>query len=231
MTGVQTCALPISFTIPGTVPTAIPRVRRRRMGGFGCLIGLVFLVAIVAGPVIAIISFVGAADDAIDEVTGIIDDATPPTIDTPEAPAAPPRGLAGASMVSAANFKGALARVDDARFGKATFIRLSPDRAAFQLVKGARQRDATVDYLGAFARGTVTRGPTGATAITLSAIDPAAPARLVRASAKRFGVKEKGIDYLVGSPSTDGGHGWVAYFKNGTYVQGDAKGRVVRRIS
>ena len=51
------------------------------MSGFGCLIGLVILAAIVAGPVIAIVSFVGAADDAIDEVTGVLDGTT--TIDDP----------------------------------------------------------------------------------------------------------------------------------------------------
>ena len=71
----QPAAPQATFTIPGTIPvSSIPGVRRRRgMSGFGCLIGIVVLAAVVAGPIIAIVSFVGAADDAIDDVTGIID--------------------------------------------------------------------------------------------------------------------------------------------------------------
>ena len=53
----------------------------------------------------------------------------------------------------------------------------------------------------------------------------------MRASVERYGLREKGINYLVLSPSPAGGHRWTAYFKNGHYIEGDAKGRIVRRIS
>ena len=42
----------------------------------------------------------------------------------------------------------------------------------------------------------------------------------------------EGIDYVIAGPEILGSasHEWRAYFKNGIYVEGDAKGRVVRRF-
>ena len=67
------------------------------------------LAAIVAGPVIAIVSFVGAADDAIDEVTGVLDGTTTidePGVSEPEAERAAPgrhrRPLDGAADATSA---------------------------------------------------------------------------------------------------------------------------------
>ena len=42
----------------------------------------------------------------------------------------------------------------------------------------------------------------------------------MRGSAARYGVREKGINYLVLSAVPGEGHHWVAYFKNGVYVRG-----------
>ena len=67
--------------------------------------------------------------------------------------------------------------------------------------------------------------------VPVSAIDRAAPARLVRRSAARYSLRPQGIDYLVLTPWPGEGHRWVAYFKSGVYVQGDRKGGVVRKIS
>jgi hypothetical protein len=69
--------------------------------------------------------------------------------------------------------------------------------------------------------------------IPIGEIDPRAPARLVRNSAQRYKVRERGIDYVIGSADAfDGaGHRWIAYFKNGVYVEGDERGRVMRRIN
>jgi hypothetical protein len=66
--------------------------------------------------------------------------------------------------------------------------------------------------------------------IALEDVDPVAPARLVRGAAARFRVKAANIDYVLADPASGGGHEWRAYFKGGIYVQGDAKGRVVRRF-
>ena len=202
-----------------------PSMPRRRSGaGVGCLIGLVILAVVVVGPVIALVGFVDDAGDTIDEITGTIDGIAP----DPDRVA--PVGVTGASMVSRANFAQALARMQSARLGRLTFIRLSPDRVSAQFVKGSRQRNAQIDFEGDFERGALTRGAPVATALALKAIDPGAPARLVRGS-RRFGTRPKGIDYLVLTPSPGAGARWVAYFKNGVYVEGDLRGKVVRRIS
>jgi hypothetical protein len=115
--------------------------------------------------------------------------------------------------------------------GGATLIRLAPERLDAQLVRRARRRSVQVDFQGAVTRGAATGDGAGLTTVALSAIDPGAPARLVRGSAARYKVRTRGINYLVMTPWPGEGHRWIAYFKNGVYVQGDRRGRVVRRIS
>lgn len=219
-----------SFDVPA--PGA-PVVRVRRRGGVGCLVGLVILIALVAGPIVALVSFVDDAGDTIDEITGAIDSAPDgePAPVAPEPPARPPTGLRGASLVSQSNFGKALARLENAGLGRVTFIRLAPERLDAQLVKGSRQRSAQVTFDGKLTRGPTTAGGAGLDTVAVSAIDRSAPARLVRASAARYSVREQGINYLVLSSFPGEGHRWVAYFKGGTYVQGDRSGRIVRRIN
>ena len=128
-----------------------------------------------------------------------------------------------------ASFGKALARLNG--MGRATYIRVAPDRVDAQLVKGSRQRSAQVDFAGKLARGPQTAGASSAGTVALSAIDRSAPARLVRSSAARFPVRERGINYLVLVHWPGEGHRWIAYFKNGLYVQGDRNGKVVQRLS
>jgi len=211
-------------------------VRVRRRGGLGCLVGLVVLLAIAAAPIIAIVSFIDDAGDAFDEITGVISSSPDIEIDPggPDAapPAEPPTGLGGASMVSQANFGKGLDRIERTGQGKVMFIRLSPDRVDAQVVKGSRQRYTQVNFEGEVVRGPATANSANLEGIAYSDIDRSAPARLVRGSAARFNVREKGINYLVLSPnSIGGGQRWIAYFKNGIYVEGDRHGKVVRRIS
>ena len=220
-----------SFEVPAA---RAPVIRVRRRSGFGCLVGLIVLIAIVAVPIIAVVGLVGSAGDTFDEITDVLD-STPerviPELAEPLAPVQPPSGLAGESMVSRANFGDALARLEKTGAGRITYIRLSPDRVDAQLVKGSRQRSAQVDFAGKLTRGPATSGASALGTVAISQIDRSAPARLVRGSAARFGVREKGINYLVLSPDSAAGHRWVAYFKNGVYVEGDRRGKVVRRIS
>ena len=191
-----------TFTIPGGAP--LPTVRRRRGTGLGCLIGLVVVAAVVAGPVIAVVSFVSDANDAIDDVTGIFDVDTAtvtPSVPEPEVPAEPPTGLERGSMVLRPNFGGALKEVADRKFGGAMQIRLSPDRAAFVLVRGGKIRSVTARYDGQFVPTPAATGGSGAPTIPIAQIDPSAPARLVRAGAARYpAIKANRINYLVASP-------------------------------
>lgn len=206
-----------------------PAVRPRRRRGLGCLVGLVVLVALAAVPIVALVGVIDSATDTFDEITDAIEPPADVEPVVPEPPAQPPRGISGASMIARANFGPALRRMDG--LGRAAFIRLSPDRVDAQLVKGARRRDAEVGFEGELSRGPATRGGSGSSTVALSAIDRSAPARLVRASAARFGLRERSIDYLVLSPYPGESHRWTAYFRNGVYVQGDRSGKVLRRIS
>ena len=233
----ERAAEPAAPTVPAPAPAmAIPGPRRRRAGGVGCLVGLVILAAVVAGPIIAVVSFIGAADDAIDEVKGALDgtqiqDLGVETVDEP-----PPVGIAGRSMVRERNFGGALQTLrDEGLGGGAVLIRLSPDRVWAQLAKGGRIRGATIDHRGELDPGTATAGGGGGLKpIPLGEIDAGAPVRLVRASAERFpALRPNRLDYLVGMRDPiGGGQRWLAYYRDDRgYVEGDRRGRIQRRVT
>jgi hypothetical protein len=213
-------------------------VRVRRARGLGCLVGLVILAAVVAGPVIAIVSIVGSASDTIDDVTGALDGiATLEPPDAPEAPAEPPpppAGVTGRSMIAPTNFAPVLRQLRADGVPAIVQIRLSPDRADLETYRRGRTRRVEYRYDGTVNRGLRGRAVEGLGRVPVADLDARAPVRLVRNAAKRFRVRERGINYLIASEdvfSGDGGHRWIAYFKNGIYVEGDERGRVVRRIS
>ena len=121
--------------------------------------------------------------------------------------------------------------LDQAGYTRVNRLDLRPDRLDAEVPKGRRVRRVQVRADGALDRGTATPAGVAGATLALSAVDPAAPARLVRGSAKRYRVRPGGINYLIASPeSQPGDHHWRAYFKNGIYVEGDAKGRVIRRF-
>jgi hypothetical protein len=217
---------------PAQPVTVMPGVRRRRAGGLGCLVSLLIAGAVVAGPIIAVVSIVGSASDVIDDVTDAIDadaldlpevappDATPPTT-----------GITGRSLIAKDNLAAGLREVEQAGFTRVSRIDLRPERLTVEVVKGGKQRALVISAEGGVVRGPATPANSATGSIALSALDPAAPGRLVRGAAKRYPVKEKGINYVIASRGFDGGHRWVAYFKNGVYVEGDDRGRVIRRIN
>jgi hypothetical protein len=217
---------PARITLEGAPPRTV-RVRRR--GGAGCLVALIVFAVIAAAPIIAVVGLVGGARDAIDEVTDAIDSVPDDVVPDIAEPEPVPTGIRGDSLVARGNFADALGRIGG--MGGATMIRLAPERLDAQLVRGSRQRSAQVTFEGEVTRGPATGGGSALGTIPLSAIDTGAPARLVRGSAARYRVRPQGINYLVLTPWPGEGHRWIAYFKNGIYVQGDRNGRVVRRIS
>jgi hypothetical protein len=221
----------ITFSVPEGAPvTVAPSGRRRRAGGLGCLVALLILGVVVAGPVIAIVSFVDEASDVIGDVTDAVDSDTIPDLVQPDAPAPPPTGIAGRSLIAQDNLRGALREIEQAGFTRLTRIVVWPERLSASVVKGGRQRDLEVTYEGDLDRGTPRPANAASPSFALSSLDPAAPARLVRGSAKRYRVKPKGV-YVIAQPEVEpGNHHWRAYFKNGIYVEGDAKGRVIGRF-
>jgi hypothetical protein len=221
-----------------TTPDApLRRVRERRGRGLGCLVGLVILAAVVAGPIIAVVSIVGSASDTIDGVTGVLDDiATIDPQDAPETPdvPVPPVGIEGRSMIAPANVGAAFKRLKGDGVKRVSQITLRPDRIDAGTVKGRRQRDVLFTFDGSVQRGDARPANQALGTVALADLDPKAAARLVRNCAKRFRVRERGINYVIAMNDIfagDGGHRWTAYFKNGIYVEGDERGRVVRRIS
>ena len=128
------------------------------MGGLGCLIGLVVLAAVVAGPVIALVSFVGDAtrrDRRRDRRARRTPRSMVPEPDGDGGRR--PSGIAGRSMVREAELRRARsAGSRGEELGRPMSIRLSPDRASMQMVKGGKLRPVvTVDF-----RGELDPGPT-----------------------------------------------------------------------
>jgi hypothetical protein len=216
----------MTLSVPEGAPvTVVPGVPKRRGRGLGCVVGLVLAAAIVAGPVIGIVALVSTAGDAIDDVTNAID---PDVLELPDA-VTPATGITGDSMLAPDNLARGLAEVRSEGFARATRVDARPDRLTVTVVKGGRSRDVVVSAEGGVERGPASPANTAFGTFALQALDPAAPARLVRGAAKRYRVRPKGINYVLAGPEPDGHH-WRAYFKNGVYVEGDAKGRVIRRF-
>jgi hypothetical protein len=213
----------VTLSLPEGAPLTVTRgVQRRRGKGLGCLVALVIAGAIVAGPVIGIIAFVDSATDAINEVTD------PDVLELPDAPVAP-TGITGDSMLAEDNLARGLREVRSEGFTRATGIAARPDRLTVTVVKDGRERDVIVSSEGGVEQSAPSAANTAFGTFALNAVDPAAPARLVRGAAKRYRVKPKGIDYVLARPEPEGHH-WRAYFKGGIHVEGDANGRVIRRF-
>jgi hypothetical protein len=195
------------------VVAAPRRVRPRR--GFVALLVLISLV--VAG---------GAAVPALISVGERIDELVP---GPPGAAANPPTGLDGASLIRRGNLERALATLREADLGRLTSLRVAADRIDAALVTGGEKlRSAQVSFDGELLRfgtsaGSFGDGPT----IGYGRIDTAAPERLVRRGARRAPrASRRNIDYLVLSPGPPAT--WGAYFKSGTIVMGDQRGRPTR---
>jgi hypothetical protein len=215
----------VTLSVPKGAPITVIPGRRRRSGGLGCFVGIVILAAVVVGPVIGLVSFVGSATDAIEDAFD------PETLPLPgELLEPPPVGITGESMIAPANLSDALGQVRDEGYRRVAAIDLRPDRVTFTVVRNGRQRDLVVGSGGALETGGPSPATGAAGTIGLGAIDPAAPARLVRGAAKRYRVRPRRINYVLTRPERGGGHHWRAYFKNGVYVEGDAAGRVIRRF-
>jgi hypothetical protein len=131
-------------------------------------------------------------------------------------------------MLAPDNLADGLQAVRAAGFRRATGVDARPARLTVTVVKGGRERDVVVSAAGDVTRGPARAGSDSST-FELAALDAAAPARLVRGAAKRYRVRPRGIGYVLAGPGP-GGHHWRAYFQNGTYVEGDAAGRVIRRF-
>ena len=141
----------------------------------------------------------------------------------------PPTGIRGDSLIAPANLERVLAELGGRSAGQLT---VWPDRVAAELFQGGRGRLVQVSADGSVFRVGPAADHRRAAPRRPARHRRASAARLVRRSAARFDVRPEGIDYLIASPDFEDPrtHHWVAYFENGVYVQGDATGKVERRI-
>jgi hypothetical protein len=221
---------------PVPAPAAPRRRRRRRLLGLGGLVGLLLFLApfLIGGWVVynafdsTVSPTVGVLKDVRDAAREARTNAEAATERTATGP--PPRGLQRGSLLRPAALGALLRKVRANPGGKLLLLRLAPERADLQLRRaGGGMSIVQLRYDGG---RTLVRTPAGGNAskaIIFSKIDRDAPARLVRAAAHRLGRKTSSIDYLV-LLNIINGPTWSAYFRGGAAFQGDAHGRIVRRI-
>jgi hypothetical protein len=224
---------------PAPAGTAVPaprRRRRRRLLGLGGLIGLLlFLAPFLIGGWFVYRAFDSAVSptvevfkdvrEAVREQAQTAADAARDATNDP-----PPRGLQRGSLLRPAAFDTLLRKVRADPGGKLLLLRLAPERADLQLSRpGGGMSLVQLRSDGGRSLVRTSAGGSASKTITFSKIDRNAPSRLVRAAAHRLGRKTTSIDYLVLLNILDGPR-WSAYFKGGAAFQGDAHGKIVRRI-
>jgi hypothetical protein len=236
-TATATLVPPLVLPTP-TVFTPPERVRGR-FDWTDKLVGLVLLALFVApfaiGSWFAWTTWHDTARPAVGAIKSIQRPPTPGAGDdgagvrTPPA-ATPPAGLGARSLLRPAAVGRVLASARRDPGGRLGLLRLAPERADLQLAR----RGGGLDLLqiGADGGRTLVRSPGSAPshAIIFSAIDRGAPQRLVRAAARRLRRPARAVDYVV-LIDVLGGPRWSAYFTGGAAFQGDAHGRIIRRIS
>jgi hypothetical protein len=236
LTSSDAMGAPVPTPAPAPAPASVSPRRRRRLLGLGGLIGLLLFLApfLIGGWVVyrAFDSAITPTVDVIDDVREAVREQAKSATDTTRSPkSGPPRGLQRGSLLRPAAVDTLLRKVRADPGGKLLLLRLAPDRADLQL--GRRGGGLRIVQLRSDGGRTLlaasSSGGSGRKSITFSKIDTGAPSRLVRAAARRLGRKTTSIDYLVLIDILDGPR-WSAYFKGGAAFQGDAHGKIVRRI-
>jgi hypothetical protein len=234
-----TAGSPLTLGNPTFARPAAPIAPRRRRGTGRRLLGalgVLFGLLLFFGPFLVGGWFVyHAVRDSLDHAAPVISDLHVPATTTAGSSGdhrttTPPRGLGRHSLLAPTAVDALLRKVRADPGGKLLLLRLAPDRANLQLGRRGGGMDMVqVGWDGARSAVRAPAGGTGRKAIIFSKIDRHAPDRLVRAGAHRLGRKASSIDYLV-LIDILGGPQWSAYFKGGAAFQGDAHGRITRRI-
>lgn len=217
-----------------------PAVRVRRV--FALLVTLGVVGAIVVPFTVGVVDSVVDAIDETEDVTRIVEDAVREgegargqageEAGRDAEPAGPPRGVQRGSLLTRAELAPALRRLRG--LGALVNIAIRPERINAQLL--TRQPALRIVQVLPGARPDVQATSPGArpgmTRIPFSELDARAPFRLTRSAAGRLRVPTTRVDYVVALKPAGQPVSWVVYFKeSGGIFQGDARGRVVRRIS
>lgn len=155
--------------------------------------------------------------------------ATGPQRGSETAPAATAQGLEPGSLLTEAALARAVRALRVTEYGRPLNLRVQADRIDARLVtrKGV-MRSVEVGPDGVPHEQHAWQG--GALpAMPWSAVDPAAPERLIRAVAEREGRSATDVNYLVLMSLPD--PTWGLFFGDGMHYQGDAAGKILRRVS
>jgi hypothetical protein len=213
--------LPLAAPIP-VIPTYGPSKTTWGERVVGFLIFLVFAAPLGIGGYVAYNAF-HTARDSVEGVAIKARGLAPTAPTTAPSPATP-----AASMLHASTLRRALAAARRDPGGRLTLLRVAPERANLQLAP----KGGGIDVVELRADGgrSVVRSPgTPNRTIGFARVDVQAPSRLVRQAAHRLGRSTQSIDYVVLINVLDGPR-WSAFFKGGAAFQGDAHGRITRRI-
>jgi hypothetical protein len=180
---------------------------------------------------------VSSASHTVSSVTHAFKGITVPDFHVPSPPSTPvpgpaPTGLTGRSMLRPDNLRHAISLLRSGPGARLKFLRVAPDRVDAQLVASAGRLEllqVTPDS-DAPTRISVSAGslPVSDT-LPLRAVDPAAPARLIHAAARRAHVRPGSVQYAVLLPLA-GQPRWTVLLEGGGQWLGDARGRVQQRI-
>jgi hypothetical protein len=219
--------VPASPALPVFYP---PSPRRRRGWGVASVITLLVLGGCAGAAFLVVDSAPDRVRPAVDLVRSVREEAAKVAQPAPVPPQAP-RGLQQRSLLNAPAFGALLARAARDHGGRVTILRLAPERANLQLVRGSGLDLVQVAWDGATSKvRTPAGGDTGHAPIRLADVDRRAPARLVRAAAARLHRTASSVDYLVLLRVLDRPR-WSAYFHGGAAFTADAHGRHAHRIA
>ena len=187
-------------------PPAEPRFVRPRVRRRGSVAGLLVVIAIFGAIGLGGSVLVDRVQEFTDSLPGV-EEAEPA-----------PTGLQARSLIRRANLATALEVLRESGEGRPVALRVAADRVDATLAgpAGIRQVQVTPDHQ---LRTIATAEPAALPPTTpYSRIDPAAPERLVRSA--RAPAQVDYVLLLTGRLVT-----WRAYFRDGTNIAGDARGR------
>lgn len=212
-----------------------PFGRRRRAFPFLFLIQFAVIGAIAFG----IYSVVDEGKDAVDQARGVLDTFdNPNTVGGGGGAADPeddtvPDEVKARQLFKAAGLRDALKVLEKEVPGRIVHLSIRRDRLNMQVFRAGKlsnvnfAADAEIpEILSTSANSSLSPG-----AMSYEEINPAAPERLIKAAGARVRKPPSAVDYLVVQKFT-GDVQWGVYYQGGSpIVQGDSRGRYLRRIS
>jgi hypothetical protein len=184
---------------------------------------------LAAGAIIASL-LVGSDSDVSSSPSSTGTKATSPAKPAPEDTTVPEQ-VRSRSFFSANGLRSGLRVLAREQPGRITSFSMRRDRINLQVLRRGRNHILQLSQ-GAEVPDESTSVPVTADpgSFGYGAVDPRAPARLMRAANRRVRESPADVDYFVLSRFSEQ-LVWGVYYKNGKIAQGDARGRFIRRIS